>query len=128
MAANTWLWTVAAVAALAWVIIAIVVAAVGPSEYVPRIFQNYHVEHFAAFYILAVVAAAALPRAGLDRIGLGVAILATVLAGFRMFIPHHQAATAEDLVADLSGAIAALAPIMVGRFRQIAAQTADRGR
>jgi hypothetical protein len=122
---NTWLWTLGAIAALTWAIIAVVVAALGPSEYVPRIFSSYHLEHFVAFYVLAILAAMALPRVRVIQIALVLAVLATVLAGLRMFIPRHQLATAEDLGADIGGIAAALAPMLIAHFRQIAARNVD---
>src|SRR5579864_9283590 len=40
-------WTIAVLAALAWALILLAFASLAPSSYVPRIFQNFHVEHFA---------------------------------------------------------------------------------
>lgn len=46
------------------------------------------------------------------------AVLATVLEGLRLFIPLHQLSVAEDWVADLGGALAALTPVVIGDFRR----------
>jgi hypothetical protein len=119
---NPWLWTIAALGGLAWGLIAVIFAAVGPGEYVPRIFHNSHAEHFVAFYALTLMASAAFSRAPLLHVCLSLALMALVLAVVRLFIPRHQLADAEDLAADLGGIAAAVAPILVGRFRQIVAQ------
>ena len=54
-----------ALGGLSWGIIAVVLASVGPSEFVPHVFHSYHVEHFAAFYLIALLAAAGFPSAQL---------------------------------------------------------------
>jgi len=119
---NAWLWTLAALAALAWGLIAVVFASVGPSQYVPRLFYSYHIEHFAAFYVLTLLATSGLPRAHLRQVVPPLALMAVVLATVRLLTPRHRMANAEDLVADLVGIAAAVAPILVGRFRQIVAE------
>jgi hypothetical protein len=119
---NAWLWTIAALAGLAWGLLAVVFASVGPSELVPRLFYSYHVEHFAAFYVLTILASSGLPRAHLRQVVPPLALMAVVLAAVRLLFPRHRLANAEDLVADLTGIAAAVAPILVGRFRQIVAQ------
>jgi hypothetical protein len=121
---NPWLWTIAALAGLTWGVIAVIFASVGPGEYVPRVFHNYHAEHFIAFYALTLLASAGLSRAPLLHLCSSLALMALVLAIVRLFIPRHQLADAEDLAADLGGIAAAVAPILVGRFRQIVAQAA----
>lgn len=119
---NTWLWTIAGAGGLAWGLMAVVFAAVGPSELVPHILSSYHIEHFAAFYCLTTLAAVGLPRLGLVQIALSLALVAIALAVVRLTIPRHVLNDAEDLVADLGGIAAAVLPILVGRFRQIVAQ------
>jgi hypothetical protein len=121
LAPNTWLWTIAAVAGLVWALIALLFASLGPHEYVPRVFSNYHVEHFVAFYVVTVLAAAGLPRAPLFQIGTGLGLMAVAIGIVRAFIPNHWVENLEDLISDLSGIVCAVAPILVGRFRQIAA-------
>jgi VanZ family protein len=105
----------------------VIFAAVGPSAYVPHVFHNTHAEHFAAFYALAFLAAVGLPRVKLAAIVAGLALLAAVLAAARLTIPAHRMSAAEDLLADVAGALAALAPILAGRFRELAAQTRRDG-
>jgi hypothetical protein len=121
LAPNTWLWTIAAAASLVWALIALLFASLGPHEYVPRVFSNYHVEHFAAFYVVTVLASAGLPRTRLFHIGTSLALMAVAIGIVRAFIPNHWVENVEDLVSDLSGVVCAIAPILVGRFRQIVA-------
>jgi hypothetical protein len=119
---NAWLWTIAALAGLVWGVIAVVFAAIGPSELVPRVFFSYHIEHFAAFYVLTIVAAAGFPKARLYQVVIALTVMALTLACIRMLIPHHRLSYAEDLAADIVGVLAASAPILVGRFREIASR------
>ncbi len=42
---NAWLWTIGAIGGLAWGLIAVVIAAVGPQGLIPQFFHNYHAEH-----------------------------------------------------------------------------------
>lgn len=115
--AGLTLWTIAAFAALAWALIGLAYASFAPAEQVPRIFQNYHVEHFAAFYIVALLASAALPQMRLTHIGLVLALLAALLASFRLIAVVHKPFDVEDLLCDIAGVFGALAPIIVGRLR-----------
>lgn len=120
---SVWLWTVAATAGLAWGVFAIVFAAVGPSGAVPHVFYSYHIEHFVAFYVVTVLAAAGLPRTRLLQVAFSMAVMAAVLALIRMWIPRHHLSGAEDFVADVAGILAAVLPILVGHFRRIAAES-----
>jgi len=108
-------------AAFAWGLLALIFASVGPVRYVPRVFYSYHVEHFAAFYVIAVLATAGLPKFRLIYIALSLAVTAVALETVRLAIPPHQHSSLPDLVADLSGLSAAVVPILVGQFRKFAA-------
>ena len=110
-------WVISALAASAWGIIAITFASLAPTALIPHLFFSYHVEHFSAFYVLSVVAAAGLPRVGLARLSLNLIIFATVLELVRMATPAHKLTSAEDLVCDIAGVLAAYVPILVGRAR-----------
>ncbi len=116
-----WLWTIAALGGLAWGLVAVVFASVAPPQFVPRVFFSYHVEHFAAFYLIAILAAAGLPTLRLHQITFALVLMALMLATVRLVIPQHRLADAEDLAADLAGIGAAVAPIVVGRLRHVAA-------
>jgi hypothetical protein len=113
------LWTLGALAGLAWALIALAYASLAPPTYVPRIFHNYHVEHFAAFYVVALLGAAALPRVKPIRIGLVLAVLATAFGLFRVLALVNKVFYVEDLACDIGGIVAAIVPIYVGRFRQL---------
>jgi ABC-type Na+ efflux pump permease subunit len=113
------LWTLAALACLAWALIAVSFASLAPPTYVPHVFHNYHVEHLVAFYVVTLLSAAALPSIGLTRIGLVLALLAGALGLFRILALVNKVFYAEDLVCDLAGILAAIIPIFVGRFRRI---------
>jgi hypothetical protein len=93
-------------------------ASLAPSGWMPRVLYSYHLEHFAAFYLVALSMAAARYRANVYRVMSDIAILATLLEGVRLFIPSHQLYVVEDWVADLGGALAALSPILIGDFRK----------
>jgi hypothetical protein len=105
-------------AAFLVIIAALCFASLAPAGWLPRVLYSYHLEHFAAFYLVALSMAAARYRANVYRVMTDIAILATVLEGLRLFIPSHQLYVAEDWVADLGGALAALAPIVIGDFRR----------
>ncbi len=110
-------WMIVALAVGAWGVIAVAFASLAPVGVVPHIFYSFHVEHFAAFYILAVVAAAGLPRQTLTALTLGLIAFAVVLEVIRMLTPAHRLTSAEDLICDIAGVMAGYAPILVGRFR-----------
>jgi hypothetical protein len=114
---NDPLATIARVAFLL-VVAALCFASLAPSGWMPRVLYSYHLEHFAAFYLVALSMAAARYRANVYRVMSDIAILATVLEGVRLFIPSHQLYVVEDWVADLGGALAALSPILIGDFRK----------
>lgn len=113
--------TLLALAGLAWALIGLAYASLAPSSWVPRLFHNYHIEHFAAFYIVALLAAAALPRVPLMRVGLILSGLALAFALFRILALVNKLFYAEDLACDVAGILGALVPILVGRTRQIGA-------
>ena len=115
-----WLWTVAALGGLGWGVVAIVFASVGPSQYIPRIFYSYHVEHFAAFYVIFILAAAGLPSIRLYHITFAMLLMAVILATVRLVIPRHQLSDFEDLCADVAGILAGVAPMLVERARRSA--------
>ncbi|MGH3428216.1 MAG: hypothetical protein ACRDQZ_11740 [Mycobacteriales bacterium] len=111
------MWTLAALAGLAWALIALAFASLAPPAYVPRVLQNYHIEHFVAFYVVTVLSAAALPNVGLPRIGLVLAMLAAAFAVFRILALVNKIFYAADFGCDLWGIAAGLAPIYAARFR-----------
>ena len=115
----TRLWTLAAFAGLAWALIGLAYASLAPSADIPQVFHNYHVEHFAAFYVVALLSAAALPTVRLTRIGLVLCCLAGAFAFFRILALVNKVFYVEDLACDFGGILAALVPILVGRLRRM---------
>ncbi len=109
--------TVIALAALAWAVVAVTLAALAPPAEVPRIFQSSHVEHLAAFYIITLIGAAAFQRLQLFKLAGFVIGFAVLLAAVRYFQPAHRTSTTEDLLCDIAGVWAAIAPIVVARLR-----------
>jgi hypothetical protein len=110
-------WSIAAAAAAAWAIVAIVFASLAPSGLVPHIFYSYHVEHFAAFYVATLLVLTGLARAPISRLFSGLAVLAFGLEAFRMLLPAHRLTSAEDLLSDIGGILAAMAPVFVAHVR-----------
>jgi hypothetical protein len=98
-------------------IVAICFASLAPAGWVPRVLYSYHLEHFAAFYLAALSMAAARYRTSVYRVLLDATVLASMLEAVRLFIPSHQLYVAEDWIADIGGALAALTPILIGNFR-----------
>jgi len=115
----TRLWTLAALAVLAWSLIALAYASLAPAADIPLIFHNYHVEHFAAFYVVALLSAAALPTVRLVRIGVALGCLAGAFALFRILALVNKTFYLEDLACDVIGTLAALVPIFIGRLRRL---------
>jgi hypothetical protein len=111
--------TLIALMALGWALIALAIVSLAPTARVPQIFHNYHVEHFAAFYLVALLSAAALPTFRLFKLGLILALLATALAALRLFDIVHKVLYIEDLFCDYCGVMAALVPIVVGGVRNV---------
>lgn len=119
------LWAVAALAGLSWALIALAFASLAPPTFVPHLFWDPHIEHFASFYVVALLGAAALPTVKIDRIAMTLALLAAAFALFRALSIVNRMFSAEDFVCDLAGIVAAHAPIFVGRFRYLSQRSAD---
>src|SRR5665213_1841847 len=66
---DSGLWAVATRVGLVAVLAAVGYASL-PGRRVPRLLYSYHLEHFAAFYLAALIAAAAFPRSRLRNIGI----------------------------------------------------------
>ena len=88
-----------------------------PPKYLPRFLASLHLEHFAAFYLLALATAAACPRTQLRKILICLMGFATVLELMRIFVGARPMSSIEDLFADIGGMWSALIPIVIGRFR-----------
>jgi hypothetical protein len=58
----------------------------------------------------------------LNWIATAMSILAALLALVRVFTPEHRSAALEDLAIDICGVLAAILPVVIGRFRELARQ------
>jgi peptidoglycan/LPS O-acetylase OafA/YrhL len=93
------------------------VASLAPVSWFPRVLDSHHLEHFAAFYLIALSMAAARYRVDVKRVLLDAVILASLIAIVSAFIPAHQLAAGPNWIAEIGGVLAALCPIMVAEFR-----------
>jgi hypothetical protein len=98
-------------------VLAIVVAVFLPPQLVPQFARSHYLEHFAAFYVAALFAAAALPRTRLRRIGSGFVLFAVGLEGSHLLAGAQLGPLIDNWVADMGGLAAAVAPMVVERFR-----------
>jgi hypothetical protein len=99
-------------------ILAIVIAVFLPPQLVPKFARSHYLEHFAAFYVAALFAFAALPRTRLRRIAAGYVIFGVLLEGSHLFAGAAMAPLIDNWVADMGGLAAAVAPVVVERFRR----------
>jgi hypothetical protein len=98
--------------------LAIVVAVFLPPWMVPQFVRSHYLEHFAAFYVLVLAGMAAVPRARLRNIALIFGIFATVLEATHLFAGAPFWPLVDNWVADLGGMLAAIAPVIVERYRR----------
>jgi hypothetical protein len=99
-------------------IAAIGVAVFLPRWMVPQFLHSHYLEHFAAFYVAALFGMAAMPRAQLRRIGVAYVIFAVVLESTHLFAGAALRPLVDNWVADMGGLAAAVAPVVVERFRR----------
>ena len=103
---------------------AIALAVIAPGWLVPQLLYSHNLEHFAAFYVATLTALAAMPRTDIRRIGAGFVCFAlglqTFQLGWSLHLGHEPRLDRilENWVADTGGVAAALAPVVVGRFRR----------
>jgi hypothetical protein len=115
---DTGLLAVAARLGFLGAMVAIVVAVFLPSSMVPQFARSHYLEHFAALYVVALIGVAAMPRTQLRRIGTGFFVFATLLEASHMISGAPFRPLVDNWVADLGGLSAAMAPIVVERFRR----------
>ena len=99
-------------------IMAIVVAILLPREMIPQFVRSLYLQHFAAFYVLGLLALAAAPRRSLMRLGAELSAFATGMEALHLFAGGAVRPVLDNWVADLGGLAAAFAPIAVARFRR----------
>jgi hypothetical protein len=99
-------------------VVAIVVAVFLPPWMVPKFVRSPYLQHFAAFYVLALAGLAAMPRTRLRRISVGFFTFATVLEASHLLAGAAFWPLVDNWVADLGGMAAAVAPVVAERFRR----------
>ena len=95
----------------------VVLAALGPHQFKPRIVGHYHLQRFAAWYVLSGMAAAALPRARLRWLGLSLIVFAVLAELVRAMPQPISEALRENVYADIGGVYALLFPLALARWR-----------
>lgn len=93
-------------------------AAVVPGEEAPNLMPWDKAQHFLAFYVLAVLGAAAYPRAGLLRIGAWLSAFGAFIEFVQMIPQLHRDAEFFDWLADTIAIAAALAPVSLVAIRK----------
>jgi hypothetical protein len=99
-------------------VIAIPVAVFLPPGMVPQFARSHYLEHFAAFYVAVLFAMAAMPRAQLRRICTAYVVFAILLESTHLFAGARLRPLFDNWVADMGGLAAAVAPVVVERFRK----------
>jgi hypothetical protein len=103
--------------ALTLLILGIAAGSLIPAKAVPRFLGSLHLEHFAAFYLVALATAAACPRTQLRKILFWLMGCAALLEIMRILVGARPISSLEDLFADIGGMWSALIPIVIARFR-----------
>ncbi len=98
--------------------VAIVVAVFMPSDMVPDFVRSPYLQHFAAFYVLALTGLGAMPHVRLRSLVVGLFVFATLLEGSHLLSGALFRALVDNWVADLGGVAAAMAPVVAERFRR----------
>ncbi len=93
------------------------VEAVIPTKYAIPLFPWDKAEHFAAFYALTVLAAAALPRRSLIVIACMLSAFGASIELIQTLPIVHRDCDYWDWVADTVAILAALAPMLLVRWR-----------
>lgn len=99
-------------------ILGVVVAVFLPRWMVPQFARSHYLEHFAAFYVAALFALAAMPRTQIRRIGTGFIIFGVLLESTHLLARAPMWPLVDNWVADMGGLAAAVAPVVVERFRR----------
>ena len=100
-------------------LLAIFLASIAPGWLTPQLLRSHYLEHFAAFYIAACAGLAAMPRTPIRRIAMGYLAFALVLSVIHLARGGAMEGAIRNWVADAGGVTAALAPVVVERFRRL---------
>jgi VanZ family protein len=104
----------------AWFIacLAVFIAAVIPREdHPPDLFGWDKANHFFAFYVLSLLAAAAFPRASPIILAAWMSGFGAAIEGVQAIPFIHRDCDINDWIADSAGVLAALVPLLVARWR-----------
>jgi hypothetical protein len=102
----------------AWAVAGLIYLFIFPAAGVPRISASYRFEHFAAFYVVSLVAIAGFPTFSVETVLTLIATLALVLESVRLSDPVHRASGAQNLFCDVAGVLAVWAPIAAQTLRR----------
>ncbi|HTW35996.1 MAG TPA: hypothetical protein VMD53_15355 [Rhizomicrobium sp.] len=94
------------------------VAAEMPASHAPHLFPWDKAEHFAAFFVLTSLAAAAYPRTPLVLVGLWLSLFGCAIELVQALPIIHRDCDIWDWVADTTAIVAALTPMMLDRWRR----------
>ncbi|HKD23787.1 MAG TPA: hypothetical protein VKB71_17345 [Rhizomicrobium sp.] len=95
------------------------VLAIVPEARAPHLFPWDKAEHFVAFFVLTSLAAAAYPRVALVLLGLWLSLFGCVIELAQALPFIHRDCDIWDWVADTVAIIAALAPMLLDRWRRL---------
>ncbi len=109
-------------------VVAITAASLGPTAMLPKLLYSNNLEHFAAFYLVALVFYTARYRKPMATVARDVAIFASVLEAARLIPAGVRQASFEHWMADLGGILAAAAPLQAAEFRRLFARPSESGR
>ena len=107
------------VRAVFWLtVIFVFVSAEMPAGRAPHLFPWDKAEHFAAFFVLTSLAAAAYPRASLVLVALWLSLFGCAIELVQALPVIHRDCDIGDWVADATAVAAALLPMMLDRWRR----------
>jgi hypothetical protein len=101
-----------------WVaLIFTVVCATVPADVAPNALRSDSAEHFLAFYVLALLAAAAYPRTDLAWVGTSLSAFGALIEIAQAIPIVHRDASFKDWFVDTAAITAALAPAILIAWR-----------
>jgi VanZ family protein len=104
-----------------------VACATAPVDVAPNALRSDKAEHFLAFYVLAILAAAAYPRTGLVWVGTSLSAFGALIEIAQAIPIVHRDASFQDWFVDTAAIIAALAPAILIAWRMGIKAAADLG-
>jgi len=92
-------------------------AVIPPSDHPPDLFGWDKANHFFAFYVLAVIGAAAFPRSSLVVLGLGLAGFGAAIEVIQAIPLLQRDCDIVDWLTDSAAVLAALGPLAIFHWR-----------